>query len=121
VLKCHLIQVNLPYILWVAAFNTWFLFAYFILDILFYPSPERSKTQTSSSTRDKGMKEPVSNYQGKDQHPKASPAPLLEAINKNGLALFLLVSADSFSFLPHARIKLGEHMYRPGQFVHAHN
>ncbi len=98
VLKCHLIQVNLSYILWVAAFNTWFLFAYFILDILFYPPQEHSKTRNSSSTRDKGTKESVSNYQGKslDQHPDASPAPLLDAINKNGLALFLFVSADSF-------------------------
>lgn len=92
VLEHLLLQVNLPYVFWVVAFNTWFLLAYFVLDTVFYPTTEHSKTRKLSNTRDAGAKEPLSN----SQRNKATPAPLLDAINKNGLALFLLVSAAFF-------------------------
>ena len=97
VLEHLLLQVNLPYIFWVVAFNTWFLLAYFILDTVFYPTLGHSKTRKLSSTRDTGAEESISNFQrnSHDGQAKATPAPLLDAINKNGLALFLLVSADS--------------------------
>ncbi len=51
------LQANLPYMLWVAAYNTTFLLSYLVIELLF--SPDR-------------------------------PVPsLLEAINENGLAIFL--------------------------------
>ena len=34
-------MVNLPYILWVAAYNTTAILGYFALDLLFFPRPER--------------------------------------------------------------------------------
>jgi phosphatidylinositol glycan class W len=52
-------QANLPYVLWLAAYNTTFLFGYLVLEISLF---------SSGGT-------PV--------------PPLLEAINNNGLAVFL--------------------------------
>ena len=124
VLEHLLLQVNLPYILWVVAFNAWFLLSYFILDTVFYPTPEHSKTRKLSSTRDTEAKEPLSNFQrnSHDRQAKATPAPLLDAINKNGLALFLLVSADSFSFpVLFTGIKQGKRMYGSDQSIYSHN
>jgi phosphatidylinositol glycan class W len=54
-------QANLPYVLWVAAFNSTFLLGYLIIETLVVPP-----------------------------HPVSTPCPpLLEAINKNSLPLFL--------------------------------
>jgi glucosaminylphosphatidylinositol acyltransferase len=55
---------NLPYVLWVIAYNTTFLLGYLLIQILFF-----------------GLNTP---------HVEAVPY-TLEAINRNGLALFLLV------------------------------
>ena len=117
-------QVNLPYIAWVAAYNTTVLLCYFLLDLAFFPTPlskstyapvsglkvirrpnnshEQDSDSTSTSTRTSpspsmslhrahasglpsGTMTPVTG-------PSPMPAPaLLEAINRNSLAIFLLV------------------------------
>lgn len=60
-------QANLPYVLWTAAYNTTFLLGYLTIEILFFPP----------STNDS---------------PSFAVPPLLEAINRNGLAVFLLAN-----------------------------
>ncbi|KAK2460809.1 hypothetical protein APHAL10511_007279 [Amanita phalloides] len=80
-------MVNLPYILWVTAFNTCFLFAYFILDTIFYPSPRLSKRSSSSDKKTGPIFDRTHNRQA-----QATSPPLLDSINKNGLALFLLAN-----------------------------
>jgi phosphatidylinositol glycan class W len=55
-------QANLPYVLWVAAYNTTFLFGYLLIEIFLFSTS--------------GFPVP----------------PLLEAINKNGLAVFLVAN-----------------------------
>ncbi|KAI9462017.1 GWT1-domain-containing protein [Lactarius psammicola] len=59
--------VNLPYVLWVAAYNTTFLLGYLLLDLAFFPTPLAKST------------------------PMPAP-PLLEAVNRNALAVFLLAN-----------------------------
>lgn len=90
----HAPQVNLPYVIWVAAFNTTFLLGYLLLDLVFFPSP-LSKSVYSPTSKLKVQPDSVLlNYgrtdgKGSDTTPTA-PA-LLEAINRNGLVVFLLV------------------------------
>lgn len=80
--------MNLPYILWVAAFNSSFLLGYLLVDLYFSPpstaldarpdprsSPSSPVHRPRSDVRDEGSGAPA----------------LLEALNKNGLAIFLLV------------------------------
>ncbi|KAG7448680.1 GWT1-domain-containing protein [Guyanagaster necrorhizus] len=71
--------VNLSYILWVAAYNTSFILAYLLMDLYFYPSPSKSNSPQPS---------------GEEVLPSrvAVSAPLFEAVNKNGLLLFLLAN-----------------------------
>ncbi|KAK0203575.1 GWT1-domain-containing protein [Desarmillaria ectypa] len=72
--------VNLSYILWVAAYNTSFILGYLLMDIYFYPSPSKSKYNRQQDDQDV-LPSRV-----------AVSAPLFEAINKNGLVLFLLAN-----------------------------
>ncbi|KAK0449720.1 GWT1-domain-containing protein [Desarmillaria tabescens] len=72
--------VNLSYILWVAAYNTSFILGYLLMDLYFYPSPSRSKYTRQQSDQDV-LPSRI-----------AVSAPLFEAINKNGLVLFLLAN-----------------------------
>lgn len=81
-------QVNLPYILWVTAYNTTFVLGYLLLDIYFAPSPTQSNMLRPKKLKSERL----------DVDPRVPPspqvvaaAPLLEAVNKNGLALFLFV------------------------------
>ncbi|KAJ7670446.1 GWT1-domain-containing protein [Mycena rosella] len=69
--------VNLAYALWIVAFNTFFILLYLVLDMLFSPLPAIRK----------GKAPPLA-------VPPAA-APLLTAINTNGLPLFLLGNAGT--------------------------
>lgn len=85
----------MPYILWVAAFNTSFLLGYLLLDLVFFSSP-LSRSVYSPTSKLKVQPDPVllgygrRDGRGSDGTP-GGPA-LLEAINRNGLVFFLLVS-----------------------------
>ena len=57
-------KANLPYVAWVAAYNTSFLLGYLVIEINLFPSPA----------------------------PRQAVPPLLEAINRNGLAVFLVAN-----------------------------
>lgn len=90
-------QVNFPYIVWVAAFNTSFLLGYLLLDLLFFGSPlsrsvysptSKLKVHPDTSTLHVGRRET------KGAEADSSAPALFSAINKNGLALFLLVSVS---------------------------
>ena len=116
-------QVSLPYIMWVAAYNTTVLLCYFLLDLAFFPTPLSKSTYSpvsglkvdrrpnNSSDNDSDststLSSPSSSMPLHRTHasglsprmtttrmagPSPMPAPhLLEAINRNSLAIFLLV------------------------------
>ncbi|KAG6911371.1 hypothetical protein DXG01_001042 [Tephrocybe rancida] len=81
-------MVNIQYIFWMAAFNTSFILGYLVLDMSFNPSRSVYSQQSK-------LKVPVdkldTNHSDLQQHMQAAP-PLLEAINKNGLVLFLVAN-----------------------------
>jgi phosphatidylinositol glycan class W len=116
--------VNLPYILWVAAFNTTFLLCYLLLDLAFFPTPLAKSTYSPVSGL-KVHRQPSSDFHKNNDEdgdsdsgvvedaspharpyragptatttitsgPSPMPAPaLLEAINRNALAVFLLAN-----------------------------
>ncbi|KAG6810913.1 hypothetical protein H0H92_009843 [Tricholoma furcatifolium] len=77
-------MVNMPYIFWIAAFNTSFILGYLLLDMCFNPSRSVYSQQSK-------LKMPV----GKNldvQHRTVPAPPLLDAINKNALVLFLVAN-----------------------------
>ncbi|KAF7762098.1 hypothetical protein Agabi119p4_8691 [Agaricus bisporus var. burnettii] len=78
---------NLPYILWIAAFNTSFFLGYLLLlDIFFFPHPRPSKKEkkTSLGVTDHNY----NNYNNDD----TSSFGLLNAINRHGLSVFLIAN-----------------------------
>jgi len=88
-------MANLPYVFWVAAFNTSFILGYLLLDLALFPSPlsrslysSTSKLKVPLPANDHNTERSIQQYQ---QQP-GNPPVLLEAINKNGLALFLLAN-----------------------------
>ncbi|KAF9781098.1 GWT1-domain-containing protein [Thelephora terrestris] len=86
--------VNLPYILWVAAFNTSFILAYILLDLFFFPSP-LSKSIYSPTSKLKVPKDRrKASTESQTQPVKDAPV-LLHAINQNGLSVFLLANVST--------------------------
>ncbi|KAI0292219.1 GWT1-domain-containing protein [Multifurca ochricompacta] len=100
-------DVNLPYIMWVAAYNTTFLLCYLLLDLAFFPTPlakstyspvsglkvvRKAKDGRAKSTSTPPPSTPMTTTTT-THGPSPMPAPpLLEAINKNALAVFLLAN-----------------------------
>lgn len=97
-------MANLPYIIWIAAYNSTFLLGYLVLDLVFFPSP-LSKSVYSPTSKLKVHPDPdllkatrhLGTGAGREREDAAAAAvrgsapALLEAVNKNGLVLFLLV------------------------------
>lgn len=110
-------QVNLPYIAWVAAYNTTVLLCYLLLDLAFFPTP-LSKSTYSPVSGLKVVRRPSNDEDNVSDlastaltmpEPSPTPAPpLLEAINRNSLAVFLLVR---FRFFFHPPPHLDRKMY----------
>lgn len=67
---------NLPYVLWVCAYNTTFILCYLLVDMFFYSRMSSTRTTTLSSLQTSTKR-------------ISTPSVLLDAINVNGLALFL--------------------------------
>ncbi|KAG6041311.1 Glucosaminyl phosphatidylinositol (GlcN-PI) nositol acylation protein [Claviceps citrina] len=63
---------NLPYVLWVAAFNTTQILACCAIDTVFFPPPGAAATD--------------------HHHARAATSPILRAYNRNGLAVFLVAN-----------------------------
>lgn len=91
-------QVNLPYVFWIAAYNVSFVLGYLSLDLAFFASPLSRSTYSPYSKLKVHPPDPAAlrgrTHTHKDARgPGDAGAPaLLEAVNKNGLVLFLLVS-----------------------------
>ncbi|KAF9256317.1 GWT1-domain-containing protein [Marasmius fiardii PR-910] len=77
--------VNVSYIFWVSAYNTSFVLGYMVLDILFFPTTRPSKPKYS--------KDKLTEYtevSSVDVSSEETPPKMFSAVNKNGLALFLI-------------------------------
>ncbi|KAH8103095.1 GWT1-domain-containing protein [Cristinia sonorae] len=88
--------VNLPYVTYVAAFNTTFLLGYLVLDLIFFSNPMSKSVYSPNS----GLKVQTPNTPTRGPVMTVSPptvgAPkLLEAINKNGLVFFLVANVTT--------------------------
>ncbi|THH03925.1 hypothetical protein EW145_g5899 [Phellinidium pouzarii] len=86
---------NLPYVVWVAAYNTSFIMCYLVLDILAAPATNsRSQGWEGASSQ---LEPPSSEtfYKEPKAKPKSRAPALLNAINLNGLALFLLANVGT--------------------------
>ncbi|KAH9971554.1 GWT1-domain-containing protein [Lactifluus volemus] len=110
--------VNLPYIAWVAAFNTTILLSYLLLDLAFFPTPLAKSTYSPVSglkvvrqpssrsvvSPTRAVPFPPSVPPGSPTTPTQGPCPmpppvLLDAINRNSLVVFLIVRFPSPPFL----------------------
>ncbi|KAK1224863.1 Glucosaminyl phosphatidylinositol (GlcN-PI) nositol acylation protein [Marasmius sp. AFHP31] len=86
--------VNVSYVFWVCAYNTSFIFGYMLLDMVFFPTPlpakprYRGRGKNEDVEKDEGKAEVVDYTDNSDEVPPA----IFRAINKNGLALFLLAN-----------------------------
>ncbi|KAF7289950.1 Cytochrome P450 [Mycena indigotica] len=76
-------MANFQYVLWITAFNTSFILAYLLLDITFYPPSSAPKKRPNSESNHFSPEMTVNVI-------SATAPPLLDALNKNGLPVFLL-------------------------------
>ena len=118
--KSYTFQANTSYVIWVAAYNTSFIAAYLTFDTYFFPpSPERELSRAASNRSFRPADESKSSPEmviSVTQPPKA--AMLLEAINVNGLPLFLLVCvirANALMISQHISVCAGERYHWPGE------
>lgn len=82
--------VNVQYIVWVTAYNTTFLLCYVLLDLAFFSAPHNT-SYYSPVSKLKVRPDPALAERRKYAIAWAVP-PLLAAVNKNGLALFVLAN-----------------------------
>lgn len=68
---------NLPYFLWIAAFNTSQLTAFCVIETIFFPQAYKNLTPTKKE---------------EDEFYKTATSRVLEAYNRNGLAIFLVAN-----------------------------
>lgn len=66
---------NMPYVLWIVAFNNVQLFLFCLLETVFFPEVHRATDRTTEQQRS-----------------KFATSRIMEAFNKNGLAIFLLAN-----------------------------
>lgn len=114
----------MPYILWIAAFNTLYLCGYIWLDLYFSPSPlKKSNSVYSSPSKLKVPVEhtPYGDEQYQTQDPAASAPELLAAINKNGLPIFLLVRPHLLCLDGFLLVFIGQHCDGPHQFDNSYD
>ncbi|KAG8216125.1 GWT1-domain-containing protein [Butyriboletus roseoflavus] len=79
-------MANLPYILWIVAFNTSFILSFYLLDMIFFPTRISKLKDPSDPSGKKILQEDPTT-----STPKSAPV-LLEAINKNGLVIFFVAN-----------------------------
>ena len=96
----RLYQANLPYILWVAAFNTSFFLAYPLVFDMFFPGPKpKKKKKKSLESITSGPERPCVALPREPPVDalvvEGNPPQLFDAINRHGLVLFLLVRLRS--------------------------
>ncbi len=88
-------MANLQYVVWIAAYNSTFLLGYLVLDLAFFPSPLSTSVYSPMSKLkvhlDPDVLKATRHTAGREWEAAGSAPPLLEAVNKNGLVLFLLV------------------------------
>ena len=85
------IKVNLPYILWVTAYNTSFLLFYLGLDMWIF-SGGNSRGEKITKHHKKADAPPPPPRPPAQQIQFGNPPPLLDLINRHSLAIFLLVN-----------------------------
>ncbi|KAJ3996219.1 GWT1-domain-containing protein [Lentinula boryana] len=81
-------MVNISYIFWICAYNVSFILAYLVLDMVFFPSP-------STTRKSKKQLDGTSISSSPAASPAAIPHPLLDAVNKNGLVVFLVANVGT--------------------------
>ncbi|KZV75704.1 hypothetical protein PENSPDRAFT_647000 [Peniophora sp. CONT] len=85
-------MVNLRYILWVSAYNTTFLLAYLVLDLILFPSPlSKSVYDPNSGLKVHSRAAAFEMARASTKAEGTAPA-LLDAINRNGLVFFLVAN-----------------------------
>ncbi|VDB96676.1 unnamed protein product [Peniophora sp. CBMAI 1063] len=85
-------MVNLRYILWVSAYNTTFLLLYLVLDLILFPSPlSKSVYDPNSGLKVHSRAAAFEMARASTKAEGTAPA-LLDAINRNGLAFFLVAN-----------------------------
>ncbi|RDX41287.1 hypothetical protein OH76DRAFT_1561669 [Lentinus brumalis] len=89
-------MANLQYVVWIAAYNSTFLLGYLVLDLAFFPSPLSTSVYSPMSKLkvhlDPDVLKATRHTAGREWEAAGSAPPLLEAVNKNGLVLFLLAN-----------------------------
>ncbi|KAL0946007.1 hypothetical protein HGRIS_012283 [Hohenbuehelia grisea] len=86
-------MANLPYVLWVAAYNVSFILGYLLLDLYFFPTPLSVSIYSPTSKLKVSVESPAFPIASSSQvHLVGNPPPLFEAINKNSLVIFLVAN-----------------------------